>query len=293
MQQNDPVISIIIPVWNSERRIVMALDAIARQTVPRDRFEVIVVDNGSTDGTAAAARRFDFVQVLSEPVPSSYRARNRGLAAARGTYVLFTDGDCVPDPDWVEQALAAIDEMPDAGLYAGRMVVFREEGAGSLAAQYEELHSFNQKGNVEHGLCFTANWLCRRDDLRAIGGFNPDLLSAGDSECSRRMIAAGHKLVYAPKMTVRHPTRASIRELIRKRRRVVGGRWHADGMVKEGAYKAFRRFTREAVNLAKATRRSDRSNLAKVGVVGVIGALMIVSHVELLRLRAGRPPYRS
>lgn len=290
---SDPLISIIIPVWNSERRIAMALEAIARQTAPRDQFEVIVVDNGSTDGTAEAAQRFDFARVLSEPIPSSYRARNRGLAEARGEYVLFTDADCVPDPDWVAQAIAATQRMPDAGLYAGEIVLFREEGAGPLAANYEELHSFNQKGNVAFGFCFTANWLCRRDDLRAIGGFNQDLLSAGDSECSRRMVAAGHKLVHAPDMIVRHPTRASLKELIRKRRRVVGGRWNADGMAQDGSRKALKKYAREALNLARTTRRSDKGAWTKAGVVGVIGVLMLVSQFEILRLTAGRPPYRA
>ena len=288
-----PFISIIIPAWNSEKRIVMTLEAIARQSALREQFEVIVVDNGSTDGTADAARRFDFVKLLSEPVPGSYRARNRGLAAAQGEYVLFTDADCVPDPDWVEQAILAIRQMPDGGLYAGEIVLFREEGAGRFAASYEELFSFNQKGNVAYGICVTANWLCRRDDLRAIGGFNQDLLSGGDTDCSRRMIAAGHRLVHAPRMVVRHPTRASLKELIVKRRRVAGGRWKVDGMEKDGSASSLKQYAREAMNLARATKNSDRSTGAKVGIIGIVGILMLASQLEVLRLAAGRPPYRS
>lgn len=289
-----PIISVIIPVWNSERRIVMALEALARQTAPRDLFEVIVVDNGSSDGTADAARRFDFAQVLSEPIPSSYRSRNRGLAAARGEYVLFTDGDCVPDPDWIEQALATIREMPDLGVVGGEVALFREDGAGAIASSYEKTHTFNQKGNVEiGGFCITANWLCRRDDLLAIGGFDAGLLSAGDSECSRRMVAAGHRLTYAPRMIVRHPTRASIRELIRKRRRVTGGRWNADGLSKRGTVPTLKLFTREAVNQVRATMRSDSGLPTKAAVVGVIGVLLLAQHAEVLRLSAGRPPFRA
>ncbi|WP_136650453.1 glycosyltransferase [Paracoccus aeridis] len=289
-----PLISVIIPVWNSERRIAMALEAIARQTAPRDLFEVIVVDNGSTDGTADAARRFGFAQVLSEPIPSSYRARNRGLAAARGEYVLFTDGDCVPDPDWIAQALAETREKPDLGVVAGEVTLFRENGAGAIASSYEKTHTFNQKGNVEiGGFCITANWLCRRDDLRAIGGFDADLLSAGDSECSRRMVAAGHRLSYSPRMIVRHPTRASIGELIRKRRRVTGGRWHADGLRQRGVVPTLKLFTREAVNQARATMRSDSGMPTKVAVLGVIGLLLLSTHAEVLRLSAGRPPFRA
>lgn len=291
--RSDPFVSIIIPVWNSERRIVMALEAIARQTAPRDRFEVIVVDNGSNDGTAEAVRQFDFVKLLSEPTPGSYRARNRGLAEARGEYVLFTDSDCVPDPDWVAQAIAATERMPEAALYGGEITLFREEGAGRLAASYEELHSFNQRLNIASGHCVTANWLCRRDDLRQVGGFKDRLLSGGDAECSRRMVAAGYKLVHVPDMVVRHPSRASVKDLIKKRRRVVGGRWEMHGMAKDGPRKALMTYAREAFGIARATKYTDKSTWTKIGVVGVIGALMLASQYEVLRLASGRPPYRS
>ena len=99
-----------------------------------------------------------------------------------------------------------------------------------FSARYEELTAFDQRRNVEeYGCCITANWLCRRDLMRSIGGFNQELLSGGDVECSRRIVAAGHKLVYVPEMIVGHPTRGNLLELICKRRRVVGGRWHFHG----------------------------------------------------------------
>lgn len=287
-----PLISVIIPAWNSGHRITMVLDAIGRQTTPRDRFEVIVVDNGSTDGTADAARHYDFVKVLSEPIASSYRARNKGLAEARGTYVLLTDADCVPDPDWMAQAIVAIGQGPEDGLFAGEVALFREEGGSPLAAAYEELFAFNQRSNVARGFCITANWLCRRDDMRAIGGFNPNLLSGGDGDCARRMTAAGHQLVHVPGMVVRHPTRASLRELVHKRRRVVGGLWTR--IFKDaGVPRTLRQYVRETYDQAREVWRSDRDVLTKIGVIGILGVLMLTSQAEVLRLASGRPPYRS
>ena len=94
---DQPFISVIIPVWNSPDLLAKCLAALAVQSYPRERYEVLVVDNGSTDSTAAVARNYPFVTLLSEPVPGAYRARNRGLAAARGEYVAFTDADCIPD----------------------------------------------------------------------------------------------------------------------------------------------------------------------------------------------------
>lgn len=293
MQNNDPVISIIIPVWNGERRIVQTLEAIKAQTVKRDHFEVIVIDNGSTDGTANAVRSFDFVTLLSEPIPSSYRSRNRGLAVARGKYVLFTDGDCVPAANWIEQAFAVLERRPDAGVYAGDIVLFREEGARPVATCYEELTAFNQLYNTKHGYCVTANWLCRRDDLRAIGGFDANLLSGGDAECSRRMVKAGHKIIYVPEMIVGHPTRATLTELIRKRRRIVGGRWHIDGFRDIGTFKALWRLALEATGQARWMVKTDVSIWNKIGILGITGTLMLAAQGEVLRLSAGRSPYRS
>jgi len=90
-----PFISVVIPVWNSSDMMGKCPAAIGAQTYPRDRCKV--GDNGSTDETAEATRSFPFVTLLSEPVASSCRARNRGLASARGEYVAFTDADCIPD----------------------------------------------------------------------------------------------------------------------------------------------------------------------------------------------------
>jgi glycosyltransferase involved in cell wall biosynthesis len=290
---DEPYVSIIIPVWNGRQRIGATLQAIADQTEPRDSFEVIVIDNGSTDGTAEVVRRFPFVRLLSEPLPGSYRARNLGLAEARGAYVLFTDGDCVPDRDWVAQAIAASKRLPDADLYAGHVALFREEKAGPFSARYEELTAFNQKGNVQSGHCVTANWLCRRELLRSVGGFNQDLLSGGDIDCSRRIVAAGHRLAYVPEMIVKHPTRANLMELIRKRRRVVGGRWHLRKMSARNIAKAARLFASESFSHAVWTARADMENWAKPGVVAVIMVLMLTAQFELLRLACGRPAYRS
>jgi glycosyltransferase involved in cell wall biosynthesis len=119
--QNSLLISVIIPVWNSGALLRRCLEALARQTLGPDCFEIIVVDNGSSDDSAAIANSFPGVVLLSEPRPGSYAARNRGLARARGDFIAFTDADCVPAPDWLEQALAAARRHPGAGVLAGRI----------------------------------------------------------------------------------------------------------------------------------------------------------------------------
>lgn len=289
-----PRISIVIPVWNGETRIAATLDALSRQTAPDNLFEVIVVDNGSTDSTVDIIRRYPFATLLSEPQPGSYRARNRGVAVARGEYILFTDGDCIPVPEWVEEALKEIEKDPGIGIWAGQIRMFMEPGAAFFSARYENLiNGFNQKRNTQAGSCVTANWLCRRDTLLAVGGFDDAALSGGDIDCSNRFLAAGHQICYAPSMIVGHPTRANLGELARKRRRVVGGRWKLRGISQKGVLKGAAMLTRESLGQVKWIFRSDVENWTKPGVVLIVLFLLLVSYYELIRLASGKLPYRA
>lgn len=220
-----PKISVIVPVWNGEAVLGRCLTALADQTLPREDYDVIVVDNGSTDATAAVARGFAGVQLLSEPTPGSYAARNMAIGVAAAPLIAFTDADCVPDPHWLECALAAAGRYPEFGVLAGRIDLFDEGEADAPAyGDYERLFSFPQ-AHAARGNCATANWISRTALLRALGGFDASLKSGGDREMALRIRAAGHALIHVPEMIVRHPVRATRDALVRKRRRLSGGRW--------------------------------------------------------------------
>jgi glycosyltransferase involved in cell wall biosynthesis len=98
MARNRPNISLIIPAYNEERRLAACLDSVFSQTRPFD--EVVVVDNGSTDATAAVARRYAGVRVLTEPKRGRVFAREAGFAAAHGTILARIDADTVLPSDW-------------------------------------------------------------------------------------------------------------------------------------------------------------------------------------------------
>ncbi|MCW4461912.1 glycosyltransferase family 2 protein [Sphingomonas sp. BT-65] len=220
-----PKISVIVPVWNGEAVLARCLAALAAQTLPRQAYEVIVVDNGSTDATPGIARGFAGVQLLSEPAPGSYAARNMAIGVAAAPLIAFTDADCVPDPDWLERALAAAERHPDFGVLAGRIDLFDEGQADAPAyGDYERLFSFPQ-AHAARGNCATANWISRTALLRTLGGFDASLKSGGDRQMALRIRTAGHPLIHVPEMIVRHPVRATREALVRKRRRLSGGRW--------------------------------------------------------------------
>ncbi|EHJ61949.1 dolichyl-phosphate mannose synthase related protein [Novosphingobium pentaromativorans US6-1] len=220
-----PLISVIIPVWNGSDVIGRCLTALREQTLPAGQFEVIVVDNGSTDNSVQIAREFPEVVVYTEQRPGSYAARNRGLAHARGRYIAFTDADCRPDPHWLEKALKGAERNPRAGVLAGQICLFEEgEFSNALFSDYERLFSFPQ-AFARRGNCATANWMSRREIFDKLGGFDENLKSGGDRAMALRIRGAGYPLVYVPEMIVGHPVRATREELIRKRRRLSGGRW--------------------------------------------------------------------
>lgn len=218
-------VAIVIPVWNGQAVLGRCLDALARQTLARNAYQIIVVDNGSDDATREIARRYPGVDLLEETRPGSYVARNLGIERVRAPITAFTDADCEPAPDWLEQILRAADANPGFGVLAGKIELFDEIAPErEVFGDYERLFSFPQI-HAARGNCATANWASETALLRQLGGFDATLKSGGDRQMALRIREAGAPLVYVPAMVVRHPVRASRADLVRKRQRLSGGRW--------------------------------------------------------------------
>ena len=220
-----PSVSVVVPVYNDAERLARCLAALERQTYPRERVEVIVVDNGSTDDSAEVPARYAGVRLLREASPSSYAARNRGVAAATGEVLAFTDADCVPDPRWLDEGVAMVRHAPNCGLVAGAIeFFFRSPGRPTLFEIYDAVFDFDQKRAVELGrFACTANLFTPAAVLRAVGLFDATLKSVGDREWGNRVAAAGYTLGFARAAIVRHPARSELRDVLHKRLRVAGG----------------------------------------------------------------------
>lgn len=218
-------VAVVIPVWNGEAVLGRCLDALARQTLPRGTYQIIVVDNGSNDATARIARSYTGVELLEEKRPGSYVARNLGIERVRAPITAFTDADCEPAPDWLERILRAAASNPGFGVLAGKIELFDEIAPErEVFGDYERLFSFPQ-AHAARGNCATANWASETALLKTLGGFDAALKSGGDRQMALRIRDSGHPLVFVPAMVVRHPVRASRAELVRKRQRLSGGRW--------------------------------------------------------------------
>jgi len=289
-----PLLSVIVPVWNDETRIGQCIEALKQQSLDSALFEIIVVDNGSTDSTATVVSRYANVVLLHEPQPGSYAARNTGLRHARGEYVAFTDSDCVPEKDWLRQGLGALQERGDIGIVAGKIAFSEPTGKYSRAClNYERCLSMRQDDNARDGCAITANWFSRRSILLDSGGFDVALKSGGDQELSRKLYKAGLQIAYLPTAIVVHPPRTQIFEIARKVRRVVGGRWSS----LPNRFRLFKRMKTETHNLIarsyKVAREKNLTFYQRIEVMGLLLGVWLISLVELLRLQFGGLPTRS
>jgi GT2 family glycosyltransferase len=210
-----PSTSVIVPAYNAADTIAGCLEALLAQDYPAERLQIIAVDNRSTDDTAAVMRRYPVLVREERDVQSSYAARNTGLAAARGSVLLFTDADCLPEPSWARRLVAALAD-DSAGGAAGRI---EAAPATTLVERFQtELGVLDAaRAFTQPALPFaqTANAAYRRVVFERVGLFDPTLLSGGDLDLAWRVQRAGWGLAYAPGAVVRHRHRKSFRGLVK------------------------------------------------------------------------------
>ncbi len=205
-QPSQPFVSVIVPVYNDERRIQLCIEALLAQTYPRDRYEILIVDNGSTDMTRTVIASYPVTLLIEDQVQSSYAARNKGLQHARGDVIALTNSDCIPVPAWITEGVHAL-KVYAADMVGGNVRFFyspRPTGAeiyNSLAHLKTEQYVRELNGAV------TANLFVWKSVFDALGVFPSTMKSGGDMYWTRQATASGRTLIYAPLAEVAHPTR--------------------------------------------------------------------------------------
>lgn len=222
--------SVIIPTYKDWDRLQKCLDSLAKQSYPAECFEIIVVDNDHNNPPASLPALPVNARIISESKPGSYAARNAGVRASSGSLLLFTDSDCIPDSEWVQLMVEAFGEAEPHGklLVAGGIKLFgREELSGklNLAESYDYFIGLNQHLYVKRGVAATANLAVTKGVYEESDGFDESELSGGDGKFCRRAIASGSALVFKPSAYVSHPLRDSLAGLVKKDRRLTGGKF--------------------------------------------------------------------
>jgi glycosyltransferase involved in cell wall biosynthesis len=281
-----PFVSVVIPHYNDLDRLRVCHARLLAQTWPRDQFEIIVADNNSACGLAAVQEAAPSASVVPAPIQGAGPARNAGIAASHGTVIALIDSDCVPEPNWIAEGVAALDRFDFVGGRVGTFALVPERPTGVEA--YEMVFNFNFRRYIETvGFTGTGNMFVPREVFDRVGGFRA--VVAEDMEWSFRARGLGYKLGYADRAVVGHPARRTWAELERRWDRML----HEDiALVQEQRYgrtkfalKALAMPVSVLPHAAKVLTASELPDMrAKLGAIGVLTRLRLWRTAKMLRL---------
>jgi glycosyltransferase involved in cell wall biosynthesis len=202
------------------------------QTYPEESYEVLVVDNGSDDGTKSVIRSFEeryprMVTLLIETgTQSPAAARNKGLEHGEGTVFAFVDADMTVEETWLELATESLSESGCD--YIGCAIETRiPEGEETHTAKHDKIFAFNIRNYVENAhFAGTGCLVVHKRIFDAVGFFDDALVFGADKEFGNRVYDAGFEQHFEPKITMYHPARTSLCALLKKSFRIGRGQTH-------------------------------------------------------------------
>lgn len=173
-------ISVVIAAFNEERLIGKCIIAVKNQTFPQKNYEILVIDNGSTDKTAEIARRLGITVISYTEQQGGAAAKQFGAHKAKGEIIAITDADSIPDPHWLEK----IDKLMQNKrlMCAGGTVLSAEDDPlmNFLLIAYDLIARINQLFGIS--VIWGPNMIIRKDAFVQIGGFDTTLKSSDDWE---------------------------------------------------------------------------------------------------------------
>jgi glycosyltransferase involved in cell wall biosynthesis len=204
--------SIIIPVYN-DKKIAQCLQSI--QANDFKDFEIIVVDNNSSDPEIKEIVQRYPVKYLLETKTGSYAARNTGAKNAQGDILIFIDSDCQASQDWLQNIAASFKNNID-GLM-GKITGINSNKIATLEQKFYEAVTANflQKKNLSR--IDTRNFAIKKEIFNKLKGFNEDLKYGGDMELGARLHENNYKIIYQDSVIIQHVNETNLNKIIRKR----------------------------------------------------------------------------
>lgn len=208
MNMSSPEITVVIPVYNCEGTIAKCLHSLARTEGPA--FEIIVVDDGSTDRTPEICRSFDNLTMISLENGGPSRARNLGIAKARGEFVAFTDGDCIVDEQWLSILRQSFIAPNVVGVGGDQISPTDDTLFGKVIQDFLKIIGFvgdyvktnDSMKETEHNP--SCNAMYRKKILEEVGGFDEAFWPGEDVDLDFKIRRAGYKLLFNPDAVVAH-----------------------------------------------------------------------------------------
>jgi len=194
-------ISVIVPVYNEEKNIGLLLKKLLNLNFPKDKYEIIVVDNNSKDNTPRIIKKYKVV-CLNEKI----------------------DGDCMPDKDWLKNAIKHFIEE-EVDIIAGNIILSDTVNKGNSITKSYQLIVMNERNKFseKEGKCAGGNLIVEKEIFKKIGYFDERLISGGDGEWTKRATNHGFKLKYCNDVKVYHPLE-KFRSLLKRAIRIGYGK---------------------------------------------------------------------
>ena len=212
---NLPSVSVIVPVFNAEHTITECINSILSLNYPREKLELIFVDNSSTDNSRTLLEEYDGqINILHERKRGPAAARNRGILQSSGEIIAFTDSDCKVDKDWLGELLETLQDET-IGIVGGKILSKRP--CNNIEEFGEKIHDHYKAINVfKPPYVITMNWASRRSVLMEVGVFDESCIRCEDVDLSRRIMEAGYKLCYEPEAIIFHSNESTLGGLFKE-----------------------------------------------------------------------------
>ena len=209
MKHDLPFFSVIIPTYERPAQLVKCLSALARLDYPPERFEVIVVDDGSAGGVPESLldefRDQADVKLFAQTNAGPAAARNFGATRARGEFLAFTDDDCQPASGWLRALASRFAQTPDR-IIGGRTLNALPANPYSETSQMiiEVVYAHFNADHDAAQFFASNNFAVPAELFRALGGFDESFRTSEDREVCDRWAARGRRLSYAPEAVIHH-----------------------------------------------------------------------------------------
>ncbi|MEB3340254.1 glycosyltransferase [Okeania sp.] len=213
-------VSVIIPIYNGEKDLPDLIECLQAQTYPTEEVEYLLVDNKSSDRSisiiqkAAESKEIMIRPLTENQIQSSYAARNAGIRVAHSEILAFTDGDCRPQPQWLENLIQPFID-PNVGIVVGEILAL--PGNSILEKYADKQETLSQKHTLAHPFFpygQTANVAIRKQAFVEVGLFRPYLTTGGDADiCWRILRETSYQFKFAEKAIVKHRHRSTWKDL--------------------------------------------------------------------------------
>ncbi len=199
------LVSVVVPAYNAQGTIWQCLASLVKQSFPRDNFEILMVDDGSTDRTQQIIKQFP-VRYIHQTNQGPATARNKGAREAKGEIILFTDADCIADTDWIKQMVKPFANPEIVGVKGAYKNKEKRLIARLAQLEFEERYRLLEKNRERIDMVDTYSGGFRRDIFLKVGGFDTSFSVANneDTEFSYRLFFQNYKMAFNRRAIVYH-----------------------------------------------------------------------------------------